>query len=94
MNYHALLQLIGGFITCFGAICQVIKTIKTKSVKDISAINYLSLLIGIGMMEDYAWFLVSNGSGLMFLVTNTMSLILMAIMCVLILKYKNKKHEN
>lgn len=91
MNYHCYLQLIGGFITCFGAICQVIKTIKTKSVKDISIINYLSLLIGIGMMEDYAYYLVSNGSGLMFLITNSMSLILMAIMVGLILKYKNKE---
>jgi len=85
-----LLQFIGGCILSVGYIFQVKQTIKTKSVEDLNFTSYLSVFIGVGLMEIYAINLVLNGSGLMFLITNSMSLTLAGIMVILILLYRNK----
>ena len=42
-------------------------------------------------MEVYAVTLAVGGTGQMYLVTNTVSLILVGIMCVLIIKYGSGK---
>ena len=44
-------------------------------------------------MEVYAVNLVVTGSGLMYLVTNTMALVIQGIFVALIFKYKTKKEE-
>ncbi|MCE5220028.1 MAG: hypothetical protein LLF98_01870 [Clostridium sp.] len=90
--FYNILQLTGGIITSIGVCFQIYKTIKSKSVKDISFINYLSLLIGISMMEAYGFhWVLTNGSGLAFLITNSASLLLSFCMVILILIYRNKK---
>ena len=89
-----LLQLIGGIILSVGYIFQVKQTIKSKSVEDLNFTSYLSVFIGVLFMEIYACNLVISGSGLMFLITNSMSLTLAGIMVFLILKYKNNKENN
>lgn len=91
MNIFDVAQLIGGIILSVGYIFQVKQTIKTKSVEDLNFTSYLSVFIGVGLMEIYAINLVLNGSGLMFLITNSMSLTLAGIMVFLILLYRNKK---
>lgn len=85
---YNLLQFMGGCILSVGYVFQVKQTIETKSVEDLNFTTYLSVFIGITMMEIYAINLVFNGSGLMFLITNTMSLVLAGIMVVLILMYR------
>jgi len=85
-----LLQLIGGIILSFGYIPQILQIIKTKSVNDLNLKTFLSVFIGILFMEVYAINLAINKTGYMFLVTNSMTLILSGIMCILILKFKNK----
>ena len=83
-----LLQLIGGIILSFGYIPQIVQIIKTKSVNDLNLKTFLSVFIGILFMEVYAINLAVNKTGYMFLVTNSMALILSGIMCILILKFK------
>jgi len=85
-----LLQLIGGIILSFGYIPQIAQIIKTKSVNDLNLKTFLSVFIGILFMEVYAVNLAVNKTGYMFLVTNSMALILSGIMCILILKFRNK----
>jgi len=85
-----ILQLIGGLILSFGYIPQIIQIIKTKSVNDLNLKTFLSVFIGILFMEIYAINLVINKVGYMFLVTNSMALILTGIMCILIIKFRNK----
>jgi MtN3 and saliva related transmembrane protein len=87
---YNLLQFIGGCILSVGYIFQVTQTITTKSVEDLNFTTYLSVFVGVSMMEIYGVNLVLNGSGLMFLITNSMSLVLTGFMVLLILKYKNK----
>ncbi len=86
-----LLQLIGGIILTIGYIPQITQILKTKSVEDLNLTTFSSIFIGVGLMEIYAINLVLTGSGLMFLITNSMSLILAGIMVFLILLYRNKK---
>lgn len=85
------LQFIGGLILAFGNIFQVVQIIKTKSVEDLNLKTFASIFIGILFMEVYAINLVVNNAGHMFLVTNSMALVIAGIMCVLILKYRKVK---
>lgn len=89
---YNLLQLIGGIILSVGYVFQVKQTWITKSVEDLNFITYLSVFTGILFMEIYAINLVIiNNAGLMFLITNSMSLVLSGTMVVLILLFRNKK---
>jgi len=79
---------MGGIILTFGYIPQIIQIIKTKSVNDLNLKSLFSVFFGILLMEIYAIDLVVNSAGYMFLVTNSMSLILALMMYLLTLKYK------
>lgn len=83
-----LLQLTGGLILCFGNAPQIVQIIKTKSVEDLNLKTFILIPLGVLFMEIYAINLVANGSGLMFLITNTMALILGGIVAGLIIKYR------
>lgn len=82
-----LLQLIGGLILSFGYIPQIKQIIKTKSVNDLNLQTFIFVFVGISLMEIYAINLFAHGVGGMFLVTNTISLILSITMVVLIFIY-------
>lgn len=82
------LQLLGGIILSVGYIPQIIKLIKTKSAADFNIKTFVMVWIGIFFMEIYAVNLALGGNGLMYLVTNTMSLLVQSILVVLILKYR------
>lgn len=83
----ALMQLLGGFILSVGWIPQIIQIVRTKSVADLNLKAYLLMLLGIGLMEAYAVNLAVQGSGLAFLITNTLSLAVVSTVVVLILHY-------
>lgn len=82
------LQLLGGIILSVGYIPQIIKLIKTKSAADFNIKTFVMVWVGIFFMEIYAVDLALGGNGLMYLVTNTMSLLVQSILVVLILKYR------
>ena len=82
------LQLAGGIILSVGYIPQIIKLVKTKSSRDFNLKTFWMVLLGITFMEVYAVNLTMNGSGVMFLVTNTMSLIIQIVLVTLIYKYR------
>lgn len=79
-----LLQLAGGLILAIGYIPQITQLIRTKSSVDLNLKSYALVCVGIAFIEVYAADLALNGTGLMFLITNTMSLALMICICVLI----------
>jgi MtN3 and saliva related transmembrane protein len=87
----ALFQLIGGVILSFGWIPQIVQIIRTKSVKDLNQKTFWLLFAGIGLMEVYAVSLALDGVGYAFLITNTMSLVLIVFLLALILMYRGKE---
>ena len=92
--FFNLLQLVGGIILSIGYLPQIAKTIKTKSVEDLSTAYYFNIFIGVGLMEAYAIFSVIQGVAIMFLVTNTIAWALCCTMLILTLKYRVKENKN
>lgn len=86
----SILQLIGGVILAIGWIPQILQIMKTKSVRDLSLKSYLFMLLGIGLMEIYAIDLVANGSGTAFLMTNSLSLLVVLFVIMLVLRYRDR----
>lgn len=83
-----VLQLLGGAILSIGYIPQITQLIRTRSCKDLNLKTYLSILAGVALMEAYAVNLAMHGSGIMFLITNSASLLIILILCVLIITIK------
>lgn len=87
---YNLLQIIGGIILSGSYYFQIKQIIQTQSVKDLNLNTFISIFIGVGFMEIYSINLVKHGSGIAFLITNSLSLFIAGLMVILILKYKNK----
>lgn len=86
----SIMQLIGGIILSIGWIPQIIQILRTKSVKDLNLKSYMIMLSGISLMEIYAIDLVRTGSGMAFLITNSLSLIVVLLVILLILGYRHR----
>lgn len=86
----AILQFIGGVILSIGWLPQISRIVRTKSVRDLSLRSYLIMLLGIALMEAYAVHLVAGGAGVAFLVTNSMSLLVVLTVIVLIVRYSRR----
>lgn len=85
-----IMQLAGGIILSVGYIPQIARIIKTKSVDDFSFQYLFYMVLGIGLMEVYAVYNALQGSAIMFLVTNTLSLLTSSTMLVLYFIYRKK----
>lgn len=85
-DFFNVLQLVGGVILSVGYIPQIMKIVKTKSVKDFSLFYLGSLFTGIVLMEAYAIYMyfVMNTAGAFF-ITNTLSTILSGTELALVL---------
>ncbi len=86
-----ILQLLGGINLTFGYIPQISQLIRTRSCRDLNLKTYISMLVGVALMEVYAINLALHGSGLMFLITNSASLFIVLIICVLIISLRRKQ---
>ncbi len=87
------LQLLGGAILSIGYIPQIVQLIRTRSCRDLNLKTYLSILAGVALMEVYAVDLALHGTGLMFLITNSASLVIVLIICVLIIFLRRQENR-
>lgn len=87
----ALFQLIGGVILSFGWVPQIVQVLKTKSVKDLNPQTFWLLFVGISFMEVYAIHLAMERVGFAFLITNSLSLLLIVIILGLLFTYRQKE---
>ncbi|MDF9638846.1 MULTISPECIES: PQ-loop domain-containing transporter [Bacillus cereus group] len=87
-----LLQFIGGVILSVGYIPQIIKIVKTRSVRDFSLIYLTGIFTGILFMEAYAIYMyfVMHTAGA-FMITNTIAMILSGTELALVLYHWNKQ---
>lgn len=87
--FFDILQLVSGIILAFGYVPQIIQIVRTKSVKDLNLRAFLLISAGIFLSELYAINLTFvQKAGGMFLVTNTMALLMPSAVCLLIIKYR------
>ena len=72
-------QALGGAIAAFAYVPQLRQLLRTRSAGGLSLGSLRSLCLAIALMEIYAVTLVATeGTGVTFLATNTLSLVLVA----------------
>ena len=77
-----------------GYIPQIRQIIRTKSSEGLNMKTFAMIFAGILLYEIYAVSLVlKNGSGHMYLITNTISMIFSGTMCLLITVFKPRKNK-
>ncbi|MBE5040780.1 SemiSWEET family sugar transporter [Ructibacterium gallinarum] len=92
-NLFGVFQLIGGIILSIGYIPQVVQIVKTKTAKGLNAKSFGMVFTGILLYEIYAIALAVEGSGQMYLITNTVSLLLVGTVYGLIKVYEKKENR-
>jgi len=93
-NLFGLFQLIGGIIMSVGYIPQIAQILRTKSSEGLNIKSFGMIFAGILLYEVYAISLVVlESSGIMYLITNSVSTFLSGLMCLLIKIYENKENK-
>ena len=93
-NVFGLFQLIGGVIMSVGYIPQITQILRTKSSEGLNIKSFGMIFTGILLYEIYAIALVVlEGSGHMYLITNSVSTVLSGLMCLLIKIYEDKENK-
>lgn len=87
-----VLQLLGGLIVSLSYLPQMRQILRTKSVKDFNLNSFIFLTIGLMCMETYGIYLLLTKSIIMFLLTNSLGLIVTIGMIMLILWYRGEKN--
>lgn len=90
-NIFGIFQLIGGVIMSVGYIPQIVQMLRTKSSEGLNFKSFGMIFAGIALYEIYAVALVViDGSGYMYLITNSVSTLLSGLMCLLIKVYEKR----
>jgi MtN3 and saliva related transmembrane protein len=80
-----ILQILGGLVIAIGYLPQILRIFRTRSTGDLSLKSYATVTIGVACVELYAVNMVLvYEAGRLFLLTNTISLCLLAATSVLI----------
>lgn len=90
MTVYDWLQLIGGIILALGYLPQAKQILETGSVKDLNIKTYISIFVGVFLMEIYAVNLFIQNTAIMFFATNSISLIMVGYIITLILAFGKK----
>ncbi len=93
-NIFGIFQLIGGIILSVGYIPQIVQIFRTKSSEGLNFKSFGMIFAGILLYEIYAISLVViNDSGHMYLITNSISVLLSGLMCSLIKIFAKKESK-
>lgn len=93
-NIFGIFQLIGGIILSVGYIPQIVQIFRTKSSEGLNFKSFGMIFAGILLYEIYAISLVViNASGHMYLITNSISVLLSGLMCSLIKIFAKKESK-
>lgn len=93
-NIFGIFQLIGGVIMSVGYIPQIVQMFRTKSSEGLNFKSFGMIFAGIALYEIYAVALVViDGSGHMYLITNSVSTLLSGLMCLLIKVYEKREEK-
>ena len=91
MNIYDILQLASGFLAVGAFLPQIVKTVKTKSVRDINPWMFAMNVTAATLAEFYAYNLWKEQDEPAFLITNTMVWIGAATLLVLVLRYRKRE---
>lgn len=91
MSILYIMQIIGGCIMAAGYIPQIHQIFKTRHVRDLNIRTFISLSVGLALMETYAiGLVVHDHTGDAFLITNSLGLALNLFVVFLIAYYRRR----
>lgn len=83
------MQVMGGLIIVMGYLPQIFQLLRTRSAEDLNMKSYLLVTMGVACVEVYAInMVVVIKAGRLFLLSNTISLVLLLITSILIAFFK------
>jgi MtN3 and saliva related transmembrane protein len=91
LTIYDILQLVSGVLAVSAFIPQIVKTLKTKSVGDISPPMFALNVIAATLAEFYALNLWKEQDEPAFLITNSMILLGSSTLLFLLLRYRKRK---
>jgi MtN3 and saliva related transmembrane protein len=91
LTIYDILQLASGVLAVSAFIPQIVKTIRTKSVGDISPPMFALNVIAAILAEFYAFNLWKEQNEPAFLITNSMILLGSGTLLFLLLRYRKRK---
>ena len=94
INIFGVFQLMGGILLSIGYIPQIRQILRNKSSEGLNSKSFKTILSGIVLYEIYAASLAIKGCGIMYLITNTVSMLLAFTMCLLIKIFKKPKRDD
>ncbi|MBE0417858.1 MAG: hypothetical protein IBX63_08845 [Coriobacteriia bacterium] len=86
-GFMDILQIGGGIVLAAGYIPQIRRILATRSAHDLSLTMWLSVLVGLSLMEVYAAHLFVSAGTIAVLITNSISMAFSICMVALILTY-------
>lgn len=86
MTFIDILGFVAGIFTTIAVLPQIIKSMKTKEVKDVSPIMFGVLMLGVGLWVVYGVL----KDDLPIMVTNGISFALNTTMLILMILYRKK----
>lgn len=90
MDLPLIIGIVAGLFTTFAIIPQIVRTWKTKEVKDVSIGMFLILITGVSL-----WFVYGIlKSDIPIMVTNGISVLLNLVMLYFIIIYSKKKNDS
>ncbi|MBU1091119.1 MAG: SemiSWEET transporter [Candidatus Omnitrophica bacterium] len=86
MMLWEIVGFLAAFLTMFGFLPQVIKIYRTKSVKDLSLLAILQLMLGIFLWLIYGIYL----KNFVIILANSVTFLILLATLVLFIKYNKK----
>lgn len=91
MRVLYVMQIVGGCIMAAGYFPQIHQILKTRHVRDLNIRTFISLTIGLSLMEAYAiGLVVHENTGDAFLITNSLGLAMNLLVVALIAYYHRR----
>ncbi len=76
--FYETIGVIGIVVICFAGLPQLVKTIKTKSVEDLSLPFFIMILVGASLLLVYSIYI----NDLIYIVGNILTILITALLIV------------
>ena len=81
---YETIGVIGIVVICFAGLPQLVKTIKTKSVEDLSLSFFIMILVGASLLLVYSIYI----KDLIYIVGNILTILITALLIVCIVGWR------
>ena len=80
---YEIIGVIGMVVICFAGLPQLVKTVKTKSVEDLSLPFFILILVGASLLLVYSFYI----EDLIYIIGNILTILITILLIVCILRW-------